>query len=304
MSAGRIFDIQRFSIHDGPGIRTTVFLKGCPLHCLWCSNPESIDPKPQLSYLAATCVACGECCKVCQPGALSLDAGGKAVVDWAKCSNCGDCGPVCDAKALELVGREAGVEEVMDVVLRDSDYYAQSGGGLTLSGGEPLFQPDFAEELLHAAKGRGLHSCVETSGYAAWEIFERLRLVVDLWLFDVKESDPHLHAKFTGRELGTILDRLQRLHDSGANILVRCPMIPEHNARPGHLEGIAALSRRLPNLAGVELLPYFDLWRGKLKRFGLTSELPETVKPPARATVQGWSAYLRERGVKLAGEDP
>lgn len=301
MSAGRIFDIQRFSIHDGPGIRTTVFLKGCPLHCLWCSNPESIDPKPQLSYLADKCVACGECFKVCKPAALSKDPTGKPLVDREKCSDCGDCGPACDPKALELVGRDMDVEEVMEVVLRDRDYYAQSGGGLTLSGGEPLFQPDFAEELLHAAKGRGLHCCVETSGYAAWDVFERLRLVVDLWLFDVKESDPHLHAKFTGRELGTILDRLRRLHDSGARILLRCPMIPEHNVRPGHLDGIAELSRRLPNLAGVELLPYFDLWRGKLPRFGLTSELPETVKPPARETVLGWNAYLRQRGVRMVG---
>ena len=302
MSLGRIFDIQRFSIHDGPGIRTTVFLKGCPLRCIWCGNPESIDPKPQLSYMAAKCIACGECFKVCKPNALSKDSAGKAAVNRARCTNCGACAPCCDPKALEMVGRDVEAAEVLDIVLRDRDYYAQSGGGLTLSGGEPLFQPEFAEELLHAAKNRSVHCCVETSGYAAWEVFERLRLVVDLWLFDYKESDPNLHAKFTGRELQTILDRLQQLHDSGANILLRCPMIPQHNARKEHLDGIAALARKLPKLQGVELLPYYDLWRAKLPRLGLKTELPEGVKPPSRETMKEWNGYLRERGVRLVGQ--
>lgn len=299
MSLGRIFDIQRFSIHDGPGIRTTVFLKGCPLHCLWCSNPESISPKPQLSYVVDRCIACGECLKVCEPRAITQDAAGKAVIDRSRCTNCGACAPVCDAKALEMVGRDVEVDAVIDVVLRDRAYYAQSKGGMTLSGGEPLLQPEFAENLLHAAKNHGLHCCVETSGYAGWEIFDRLRLVVDLWLFDYKETDPHRHAKFTGRERQTIVQRLEQLHDAGAPILLRCPMIPECNARPDHLDGIVALSRRLPRLQGVELLPYFDFWRGKLQRFGLKSDLPATVKSPARETVAGWNAYLRDRGVRL-----
>jgi pyruvate formate lyase activating enzyme len=177
----------------------------------------------------------------------------------------------------------------------------KSGGGLTLSGGEPLLQPEFAEALLHAAKNRGVHCCIETSGYAGWEVFERLRQVVDLWLFDYKETDPHLHAKFTGRDLQTVMARLHQLHDSGARILLRCPMIPGHNARKEHLDGIVALSRKLSKLAGVELLPYYDLWRGKLKRFGLTTALPDTVKPPSHATVKQWNDYLRERGVRVVG---
>lgn len=299
MSKGRIFDIQRFCIHDGPGIRTTVFFKGCPLRCLWCSNPESIDPNPQLSYLAERCIGCGECFKVCKANALTKDSAGKAVVNRGRCTNCGECAPLCDPKALEMVGRDVTVEELLGVVMRDRDYYAQSGGGLTLSGGEPLFQPEFAEDLLHAAKNRGLHCSVETSGYAPWEVFERLRQVVDLWLFDYKETDPYLHARFTGRELDTILNRLQKLHDTGAKILLRCPMIPQHNARREHLDGIAAIWRRLPKLVGVELLPYFDLWRAKLKRFGLTTSLPDTVKPPSRETVKSWNDYLRERGVSV-----
>lgn len=299
MSYGRIFDLQRFSIHDGPGIRTTVFLKGCPLRCLWCSNPESIDPEPQLSYLAERCIACGDCVHTCQPGAISLDGTGKAEVDFSRCTQSGTCAPFCAPQALQMVGRDVDTSAIMDVVLRDRAYYEKSGGGLTLSGGEPLHQADFAEELLHAAKAQGLHTCVETSGYAAWDVFERLGMVVDLWLYDVKETDPRLHARFTGRELETVLENLQRLHDGGNQILLRCPMIPQHNARPGHLDGLVTLTRRLPRLVGVELLPYFDLWRAKLKRFGLPSSLPESVKPPSRETVQSWNEFLWNRGVRV-----
>ena len=299
MQTGRIFDIQRFSIHDGPGVRTTVFLKGCPLRCLWCGNPESIDPQPQLSYVAEKCIACGECFKTCKPGALDKDADGKAVVARARCTNCGDCAPVCAPKALEMVGRDATADEVLEIVLRDRDYYTQSGGGLTLSGGEPVLQPDFAEALLNSAKNHGLHCCIETSGYAGWHVFEQLRPFVDLWLFDYKETDSNLHHQFTGRENETILERLRQLYATGAKILLRCPMIPGYNARREHLDGIIALARQLPKLHGVELLPYYDLWRGKLKRLGLTTALPDSVKPPDGPTVKSWNDYLRQHGVNV-----
>lgn len=299
MTIGRIFDIQRFSIHDGPGIRTTVFLKGCPLRCLWCGNPESISLEPILSFMPEKCVACGACMDQCPQKAISADAARRAEVNRVRCNNCGRCAPHCDPKALEIVGRDVDAEEVLAVVLRDRDYYTQSGGGMTLSGGEPMIQPDYAEALLNAAKVEGLHCCVETSGHAAWSHLDRVRPLVDLWLYDFKETDPRLHAKLTGVGNSQILANLQRLHDTGAKILLRCPMIPQHNARPEHLDGIAALAQRLPKLEGVELLPYYDLWRPKLKRFGLPSRLPETVKPPDRATVGGWNDYLRRRGVRV-----
>ncbi|MHC4398502.1 MAG: glycyl-radical enzyme activating protein [Planctomycetota bacterium] len=300
MADGQIFDIQRFSIHDGPGIRTTAFLKGCPLRCLWCGNPESISREPILSYVADKCIACGECVTSCPEAALSTGAEGTAIVDRRRCTNCGTCAPTCDAKALEIVGREVSASHVLDVVLRDADYYEASGGGMTLSGGEPLFQPDFAEALLKEAKYRGLHCCVETSGYALWGVLRDLLPLVDLWLYDFKETDPALHEKFTGKPNTPVLDNLERLHDAGAEILLRCPMIPGHNARKEHLDGIVALARRLPKIQGVELLPYYDLWRAKLKRFGLESALPESVKPPHPKTVDSWEAYLRRRGVRLA----
>ncbi len=301
MTKGHIFDVQRFSIHDGPGIRTTVFLKGCPLRCLWCGNPESIPREPSLSYMPEKCIACGACFSVCPEDALSADAAQKAVVDRDRCTGCGACAPTCDPKALEIVGRTATAEEVLDVVLRDKAYYDASGGGMTLSGGEPLMQPDFAKGLLQEAKAHGLHNCVETSGYAPWGSIRPLAPLVDLWLFDVKETDRRLHEKFIGKPNDLILSNLRRLHDEGARILVRCPMIPQHNARPEHLDGIVALARGLPKIQGVQLLPYYDLWRAKLGRFGLKSELPESVKPPKRSTVEAWQDYLRERGVTVVG---
>lgn len=302
MTTGRIFDIQRFSLHDGPGIRTTVFLKGCPLRCLWCGNPESIPSEPSLSYQPDRCIACGACLPVCPEKALSTDAAGKVRVDRQRCNACGVCPPVCDPQALELVGREVTVGEVLDVVLRDREYYRASGGGLTLSGGEPLFQPAFAAALLAGAKDRGLHCCVETSGYALWGAVRGLVPLVDLWLFDFKETDRQLHEKYVGKPPDLILANLRQLHDAGAKIILRCPLIPQHNARPEHLDGIVALSRQLPKLEGFELLPYYDLWRAKLARFGLASSLPATVQPPDRDTVNGWNAYLRRHGVRIVSD--
>lgn len=301
---GRIFDIQRFSIHDGPGIRTTVFLKGCPLHCTWCHNPESISPKLSLSYLRDRCIGCGQCFGVCPEKALVRSGGGKATVDRPRCTNCGLCAAVCDAKALEAVGRDTTVEQVLDVVLRDRDYYAASGGGMTLSGGEPLYQPEFAGALLAAARSKGVHTVVETSGYAEWPVLERLASSVDLFLYDCKESDPKLHEGFTGKTNELIRSNLRALHNAGANILLRCPMIPEYNARKEHLDGIAALARELPNLKGVELLPYHRLGLPKINRFGLVSRMPESVKPPDPRTFGSWNDYLIARGVKVVTGTP
>ncbi len=301
MTTGRVFNIQRFSIHDGPGIRTTVFFKGCPLRCVWCGNPESIAPEPSLSWLPEKCIGCGACRALCPGGALSAGADGKPQIDRSRCTVCGKCAEVCDSQALEIVGRDMTVRQVLEVVLRDEAYYAQSGGGITLSGGEPLMQGDFAFDLVSTAKAEGLSICVETSGLVEWKTIDRLLPLVDLWLYDYKETDPRLHQKFTGFWNSEILANLRRLHGAGAKILLRCPMVPQYNARTDHLDGIVALARQLPKLEGVELLPYYDLWRAKLKRFGLTTALPETAKPPSPETVRSWNEYLKKQGVKVVG---
>jgi pyruvate formate lyase activating enzyme len=193
------------------------------------------------------------------------------------------------------------VPDVLQVVLRDRDYYQASGGGLTLSGGEPLFQPAFAAALLEAAQQQDLHCCIETSGYAPWGALADLLPLVDLWLYDYKETDSVKHEAFTGKPNRLIVENLERLHAAGATIRLRCPMIPQHNARTEHLEGIVALSRRLPNLTGVELLPYYDYWRAKLPRFGLTARLSDSVRAPDAPTVRSWQQFLRDRGVNIVG---
>lgn len=298
---GRIFDIQRFCVHDGPGIRTTVFMKGCYLRCLWCHNPESWEYEQSLSWMPSKCIACEACVPECPEGALRMvtnkAARRVAALDREKCTVCGKCAAACEPKALEMVGRDVTVEDVMAVVLRDLEYYTESGGGMTLSGGDPLFQPDFSEALLKEAKKHNLHCCVETSGFADWADLERLVPCTDLFLYDWKETNPELHESFTGRPNDRIRDNLKKLHATGAKIVVRCPMIPEYNARAEHLDGIAALSRELPDLVGVELLPYHRLGRAKLLRFGVELRMPESVEPPGRATVESWLRHLGRKGI-------
>jgi pyruvate formate lyase activating enzyme len=305
---GRIFDIQRFSIHDGPGIRTTVFLKGCFLRCLWCHNPEGIGPEPLLSYIPRKCVGCADCVAACPEAALQMrerdGAPPVAVLSRRRCTGCGECPKVCDAQALQMVGRDVTGEEVLAIVLRDREYYEASGGGLTLSGGEPMFQPGFTEALLRAARRERLHTAVETAGSAPWERYERILPLVDLFFYDCKESDDELHRTFTGFPRAPVVENLRRLHAAGASIVLRCPMIPEFNARREHLDGIASLARSLPNLKGVEILPYHRLGRAKLERFGLETRMPESVKPPDARTLEGWIRHLAARGVRQISQSP
>jgi len=297
---GRIFDIQRFCIHDGPGIRTTVFLKGCALRCKWCSNPESQGAGPLLAFTAERCVGCGACAVACKAGAIRTDA--RTQLDRRCCTLCGECVTACQSAALEVIGRDVTVHEVISTVLRDRDYYEASGGGVTLSGGEPLFQPTFAEALLRAAKAQGIHCCIETAGFAEWRDIERIMPFVDLFLYDYKETDRRLHQEFTGQPPDRILANLRALHSAGANIVVRCPMIPRHNARKAHLDGIAALAHQLPHLKGVEVLPYHRLGSAKLARFGIASRMQPGIQEPNRETVHAWTDYLRQRGVKLLNQ--
>ena len=304
-AVGRVFDIQRFSIHDGPGIRTTVFLKGCPLRCLWCHNPEGMNPSPVISFLPEKCLGCGECVRACPHGAHKLEASGTNgstvthVYDRERCAACGKCPEVCDTRTLEFVGHRMTVEEVMKEVRQDKAFYATSGGGLTISGGEPLSQIDFTVALLSAARKEGLHCCVETSAFVRWGRFRPVLPVVDLFLFDFKETDPQRHAEFTGQSNEIILQNLHALYDGGARIQLQCPIVPGFNDREDHFARIAALARALPNLAGVQLLPYHPLGKSKLERFGLTPGLNLPAEPLPEARLERWIKRLREQGVRV-----
>ena len=283
---GRIFQIQRFSIQDGPGIRTTVFLKGCPLRCPWCHNPESARPEPQLFFSVGQCIGCGECFTHCAQEAHRLE-NGVHVLDRTVCIACGECATNCYAGALELIGHDASVEEVMVEVLKDRSFYETSGGGMTLSGGEPTAQFDFTQALLAAARANGLHTCLETSGFAPFERLSAICPLVDLFYFDYKETDPVRHKEYTGVSLAPIVENLTRLDQLGAAIVLRCPIIPGLNAKEDHFLGIAALANRLQHVKEVQILPYHPLGRSKLERLGEPVLNPDWSFPES-ATVELW----------------
>ena len=295
---GQVFDIQQFCIHDGPGIRTTVFLKGCSLRCLWCHNPESISPTPEISFTPSKCIGCGYCFRVCPVGAHRME-GDQRVYDRDKCTACGKCTQECYAGALELAGREMSVGEVMSEVLKDKPFYETSNGGMTLSGGEPLAQPKFTKALLAAAKAEGLHTCVDTSGGATWEQHESILPLVDLFLFDIKCLDPKRHKALTGVDIGPIQENLGKLDASGAAYLLRVPAVPGVNLVAGFLEALAALTLSLNNCRGLEILPYHGMARSKYERFGKEYSLA-VLTTPTDEEADGWIRTLHELGISFA----
>jgi glycyl-radical enzyme activating protein len=295
---GRIVEIERFATHDGPGIRTTVFLKGCPLRCLWCHNPETKKGHAEVSFLEANCIGCGACAEACSAGA-HVFANAVHTFDRLACRQCGACVEACPARALELVGRQWSVEQTLAEVLRDRPFYRRSGGGLTLSGGEPLIQIEFAAAVLEGAKREGLHCCIETSGFVPWQHLERVRPFVDLFLYDCKETDSAQHRRLTGQPNERILDNLRRLHDGGAGIVLQCPIIPGCNDTAAHFNGLAALTRSLPRLQGVRILPYHSLGTSKLARFGYAPASEEAIQVPTRHQVEAWRDQLRGLGIHL-----
>jgi pyruvate formate lyase activating enzyme len=262
-----VLEIQRHAIHDGPGIRTVVFFKGCPLRCVWCHNPESLDPRPQIGHVAARCIACGACTRACTRGAIRLAAAGGIAIDRAACARCGSCVEECVADAMRRIGRERTVSEVLQAVLRDREFYDRSGGGLTLSGGEPFLQHRFAAELLRTAKRACLHTVVETCGHFRWEDVEAALADVDLLYFDLKVIDGAKHREYTGVGNRRIHANARRLAASDTPVVFRCPLVPGYTATS---ENIRALIRFLRDLAQdvVHLLPYHPLGEGKLARAG------------------------------------
>lgn len=298
---GRVFDIQRFSIHDGPGIRTTVFYKGCPLCCAWCHNPEGISRGFHLSFLPDRCIGCGYCVATCPNEAHRL-VEGVHQIERALCRVCGACTVECYSGALELVGRDVTVQVVLDEVMRDEPFYETSGGGMTLSGGEPMLQFPFTVALLEAAKSEGLHCCMETCGYAPFAQYGQIAPYIDLFLYDLKETDPDLHRAYTGVDNERIIHNLRALHDTGSRISLRLPIVPGYNDRVDHFEAAADLVRSLPDLQDVEIMPYHPLGTSKVERMGLDAGGRARSHPPDRETLARWIDEFERLGVSLRNE--
>lgn len=289
-----IFDIQRASLHDGPGIRTTIFLKGCPLDCVWCHNPESNSAKRQLFFHFDKCTLSGKCATVC-PENVHKITDGIHTIDYDKCTLCGKCVEACNSDALKIIGNEMTVDEVLVEVLADIDFYKSSGGGITLSGGEPLFQYSFAKALLKRCKELNINTCVETSGFVSPFKFKQILPFVDVLLFDYKITDSDAHQKYTGVPNQVILENLHAAYRYGTSIYLRCPIIPGINDNNEHFNAIVELSGKYPKLKAIELLPYHDMGNSKRISIGIDKTLAglKTVLPE---TSQHWIAKLENLG--------
>lgn len=259
---GIIFNIQKFCVNDGPGIRTTVFLKGCPLNCAWCHNPESQEKYPELMFYKHKCVNCGKCVQICKNNCHSI-IDNMHVYNKDLCNKCFACTEACPFEALESAGKTISSDEVLEEVLKDKIFYENSGGGMTVSGGEPLFQFDFTLDLLKKAKSNGLHTTIETCGFTSGDKIKQIAEYTDLFLFDYKETNKNLHHDFTGVSNEVILSNIELLDKMGKNIILRCPIIPGYNDRPEHFDGISEIAEKFSNILHIELEPYHSLGENK-----------------------------------------
>lgn len=288
---GLIFHIQRFSVNDGPGIRTTVFFKGCPLRCVWCHNPESISFQKEIVFREDRCIRCGGCVEVCEHEA-ARQVGHQIVYSRENCARCGRCVEVCYTEARNTGGREVTTEEVVEEVIKDAVFYDQSGGGVTFSGGEPLLQDEFLLSLLHACSGRNIHTAVDTSGYVAPGCLKRISEAVDLFLYDIKTVDDSMHREFTGVSNTVILENLRLLAEWNKNVIVRIPVIPHVNDDEENMERIGEFVSSLEHVPEIHLLPYHETGVEKYYRLGLTYPLKEAV-PPAQGKIDQMVEALR-----------
>lgn len=297
MLKGFIYNIQRFSLHDGPGIRTTIFFKGCPLQCWWCQNPESISRSYNLSKHPERCLGCGSCLAICREKALAIDRDGP-VIDRHRCNLCLECATTCPAKALEAIGEEITLEALIEEALRDRFIFDDSGGGITLSGGEPLLQLDFLSALLEAFKKEGIATAVDTCGYASWPALSLAASLADLVLYDLKLVDSAKSRLYTGVPSIPIIENLEKLAAVKDRILVRFPVIPTITDERENLEAIAATLKRC-GLKELELIPYHRYGRSKYDRLDLHYR-PGEITPPAPEQLKEIVMFFENRGIKTS----
>jgi len=301
---GLIFNIQRYSIHDGPGIRTLVFLKGCQLNCLWCCNPESQSSQQEIEFISSLCIHCGECIAVCPYNAINPDpfADEMMKITRCDCNACGECARVCRSGALKMIGEWYSVDETMDIILKDEAYYRRSNGGVTISGGEPMLQFGFILELVKRCFAQNLHTAIETSGIVEWDFFRQINPYTDLYLFDIKHMDDEIHKQLTGVSNVRILKNLRMLAEDGKRIILRIPLIPECNIDEENLHQIADLANEL-QLDQVHLMSFHQLGKSKYTHLGRDyflhhlSGLRDTEE--GQSIIQNAKAHMENAGLKV-----
>jgi pyruvate formate lyase activating enzyme len=294
---GTIFDIKRFAIHDGPGVRTTVFFKGCPLGCWLCHNPESQSFEPELMIRDGRCTRCGDCVEACPQNVVSLN-GANVQIDRYRCDLCGACADVCLPGAIEVVGREVTVAELMDELEKDVVYYDESAGGVTISGGEPFAQPEFLLELLQSCKARGFNTVVDTCGHVAPDLFRSLAEHVDHFLYDLKIIDDTRHREFTGVGVGLIHENLRWLAERNRAVVVRFPLLPGINDDEANIRAMGELLGSLEARPRVDILPYHRAGVDKYGRLGREPRLPDT-RPPSEEAVAAVARQLGGFGLQV-----
>lgn len=270
---GIVFNIQRYSTDDGPGVRTTVFLKGCPLRCLWCSNPESQSYEPQLSYRYTSCKKCGKCIAACPNEAISMGEE-SIVIDRSKCVCCGTCVKKCLPEALSITGKTMTAREAFSVVVRDKDYY-EDVGGCTCSGGEILSQPDFVAALFRLCRENGIHTNADTSGYGSQQALEKIMEYADMFYYDLKHLDPDEHLKYTGVSNQLILDNLRLIVARGIPVVIRVPLIPGFNDSEQNVSLLAKTVKDIAPDSMVNLLPYHEYGKNKYNMVGMEYPMPD-----------------------------